>query len=81
MVNEGNTLNGNAFLHGSKAVLKRQRLTDSDRGNQMSGGHKHPKSTDTKRRTNLVLIQGKMLFGLTEENLNGPAYTNHQLKH
>ena len=74
MINEGNALSSNQSLHGKKAVMKRQSLTGSDTGNKMSGRHEHPKSADTKRRSNLVLIQSKILLGLTKEDLNRPAY-------
>ena len=40
---------------------------------EISSGHKNPKSADTKRRTDLVLIESKTLFGMTEEDLNGPT--------
>ena len=73
MINEGNTLSSNQCLHGKKTVSKRQSLTSSDAGNKIGGGHEHPKSANAKRRSNLVLVQSKILLGLTKEDLNRPA--------
>ena len=57
MVDVGNAFNSNALLYGGKANMKGQGVASTNTGNQVSGGHEHPKSTDAKGRSELVLAQ------------------------